>query len=257
MTFDDDPAAGWFFGLVAVLSLPLYLFGASGAALPFASALPISALMACVPAIAAMALTARRTGAQAAVRLFASAFHLRGISGLGWGLLALGTMPAAFAVTGWAVWQFGPGLPALTLLPAGVVLPAFGMFFLGALAEEIGWQGYAFPRLRKHHSALSAALIIGAVWALWHFVPFVQMGRGANWIFWHGMGMVLMRIIIVRLVTNAGQSILIAVLFHMMSNSVWGLFANFDPYYNPAVMCLVLLAPVSAGLLKLGAVASR
>lgn len=55
-----------------------------------------------------------------------------------------------------------------------------------------------------------------------------------------------MRILIVWLVVNAGKSILIAVLFHMMSNSIWGLFTNFDIYYNPTVMCLVLLAPVTA-----------
>ena len=64
--------------------------------------------------------------------------------------------------------------------------------------------------------------------------------------------MVLLRIIIVWLYVNAGYSILIAVLFHMMSNSVWGLFPDFDPYYNPVVMCLVLLAPVTAILLICG-----
>lgn len=257
MTLDGDRAAGWFFGLVVILSLPFYLLGATGAALPFAQALPISALMACVPAIVSMAMIARQAGGGAAAGLFASAFCLRGISGLGWGLLALGTMPLAFAVTGGAVWLFGSGLPALIPLPASTVISAFAMFFLGALAEEIGWQGYAYPRLRKHHSALSAALMIGAVWALWHVVPFMLAGRGANWILWHGMGMVLMRIIIVWMVSNAGQSILIAVLFHVMSNSVWGLFANFDPYYNPAVMCLVLLAPALMGLLKPGPTAPR
>jgi hypothetical protein len=34
------------------------------------------------------------------------------------------------------------------------------------------------------------------------------------------------------------------VLFHMMSNSVWGIFANFDTYYDPRIMCIVLLAAV-------------
>ena len=114
------------------------------------------------------------------------------------------------------------------------------------MAEEVGWQGYAYPRLTTRHSALTAALIIGVVWALWHVMPFALMGRSAAWIVWHGAAMVLMRIIIVWLVVNAGQSLAVAVLFQMMSNSIWGVFKDFGPWYDPKVMCMVLLAPVIA-----------
>ena len=90
------------------------------------------------------------------------------------------------------------------------------------------------------YSALQAALIIGVVWALWYAIPFALLGRSAKWIVWPGAGMVCLRIIIVWMVMNARRSTLIAVLFHMMSNSVWGVFTNFDPYYNPMVMSAVL-----------------
>lgn len=246
MNGHEDAAAGRFFGLVLVLSLPCYALGVTRTALPFAPALPISALMACVPMIAALGLLMRQSGATAAGRLFASAFQVRTIPNPWWALAALGLMPAAFAVTGGILWRSGAILPALHLLPTSAVIPAFVLFFLGAVAEEIGWQGYAYPRLNKRRSALSAALIIGVVWALWHVIPFTLMGRSAGWIIWQGLGMVLMRILIVWLVVNAGQSLLIAVLFHMMSNSVWGLFPHFDPYFDPMVMCAVLLAPVAA-----------
>jgi Type II CAAX prenyl endopeptidase Rce1-like len=113
-------------------------------------------------------------------------------------------------------------------------------------AEEIGWQGYAYPRLTLRYSPLQAALIIGVVWALWHIIPFALMGHGAEWIMWHSLGMVCMRIIIVWLFVNTGKSILIAVLFHVMSNFVWGLFTNFDPWYDPLFMCVVLLIAVAA-----------
>jgi uncharacterized protein len=246
MTAREDGTAGWFFGLVLILSLPFYAIGATGAALPFAPALPISALMACVPIGAALILVTRQRGAIAARGLFASAFHVRTIPHAGWVLVALGIMPVAFAVTGGVVWLSGTPVPTLQLLPLSAVMPAFALFFIGAVGEEIGWQGYAYPALAGRHSALSAALIIGVVWALWHFIPFALMGRSATWILWHSLGIVLMRIIIVWLVVNAGQSILIAVLFHVMSNSVWGMFPGFAPWYDPKIMCLVLLAPVIA-----------
>jgi uncharacterized protein len=232
-----------FFALVLLLSLPFYALGATRAALPFVPALPISALMAVVPILAAMGLVWRRGGTKAAGSLFTRAFSWRSIPGLGWVVLALAIMPVAFVLTAGLVWLSGVPLPVLHVLGASAVIPAFALFFLGAVAEEIGWQGYAYPRLNTGYSALTAALIVGVVWALWHVVPFALMGRSGSWILWHGLSIVLMRVIMVWLVVNAGQSILIAVLFHMMSNAVWGIFPEFAPWYDPKVMCIVLLGP--------------
>lgn len=229
-----------FFGTVLILSLPFYALGIAGNALPFAPALPISALMAIVPMIAAVGLMFRQSGWAAAGTLFKSALALQRIPNAWWALLSLCIMPAAFALTGGIIWLSGTAMPALHLLTLSAILPAFALFFLGAVAEEIGWQGYAYPRLTLRYAPLQAALIIGVVWALWHLIPFALMGRGATWIMWHSLGMVLMRIIIVWLFVNTGQSILIAVLFHVMSNSVWGMFSNFDAYYDPMLMFVVL-----------------
>lgn len=39
----------------------------------------------------------------------------------------------------------------------------------GGLGEELGWQGFALPRLKEKHGLLRASLIIGLVWTFWHF----------------------------------------------------------------------------------------
>ena len=229
-----------FFGLVLVLSLPFYALGLTGATLPFAAALPISALMACVPMAAALFLSARHEGQ------ISSAVPMRPLPKLRWTVAAFAIMPAAFAVTAAILWLSGAPLPPLTLLPLGAVLPAFALFFLGAVGEEVGWQGYAFPALAAGHTVLNCALIIGTFWAVWHVIPFALMGRSATWIVWHSFGMVLMRVLIVWLFVNTGQSLLIAVLFHVMSNSVWGLFSDYGPFYDPKILCAVLFLPVLA-----------
>lgn len=249
MKADTDRAAGRFFGLLFALSVPFYGLGITKAALPFAPALPISALMAIVPMIAALLLVHRHGGAAATGRLFRSAFDIQGIQSIWWVIFALATMPVAFALTAGLLWLSGAALPAPHLFPVGTILASFAIFFIGAVSEELGWQGYAYPRLTRRYSPLQTALIIGVVWALWHLIPFVLMGHNADWILWHSLTMVLMRIIIVWLVVNTGQSILIAALFHMMSNSVWGVLEFFDPYYDPLLMCAVLLAPMTAGIL--------
>ena len=232
-----------FFGLVLILSLPFYALGVGGNSLPFAPALPLNALMAIVPMIAALGLTIRQSGPASAGALFKSAFEFTRIPSWCWVLLSLSIMPVAFALTCGIIRLSGTTLPALHLLPFSAILPAFALFFLGAATEEIGWQGYAFPRLNQRHSALTAAVIVGVVWALWHVIPFALMGHSAAWIFWQGAGMVVMRILIVWLLVNACQGLLLAVLFHMMSNSVWGMFQDYGPWYDPMVMCLVLLIP--------------
>ena len=43
---------------------------------------------------------------------------------------------------------------------------SFGI--LAGILEEIGWTGFAYPRLRQHFAVLPAAAILGLFWGLWH-----------------------------------------------------------------------------------------
>jgi membrane protease YdiL (CAAX protease family) len=39
----------------------------------------------------------------------------------------------------------------------------------GGLGEEVGWRGFALPRLMEKHGAVRSSLITGVLWAIWHF----------------------------------------------------------------------------------------
>jgi membrane protease YdiL (CAAX protease family) len=38
--------------------------------------------------------------------------------------------------------------------------------------EELGWSGFAIPRLLKRYSVLSTGLLVGLLWGAWHFILF-------------------------------------------------------------------------------------
>ncbi len=58
----------------------------------------------------------------------------------------------------------------------GPLVFALGSLFAGPLSEELGWRGYAQPRLRSRLSPLVTSVVLGAVWALWHLPLFFLTG---------------------------------------------------------------------------------
>jgi membrane protease YdiL (CAAX protease family) len=103
-------------------------------------------------------------------------------------------------------------------------------FFVAAFGEELGWSGYAIDPLQERWQALPAAVVVGVVWAVWHWVPLVQADRPAAWIGWWALNTVALRILIVWIYNNTGQSVFAAALFHAMSNVSTITFAEF---YDP------------------------
>ena len=44
----------------------------------------------------------------------------------------------------------------------------YHFFFANTLGEEVGWRGFALPRLQARYSPLVASLIIALIWFAWH-----------------------------------------------------------------------------------------
>jgi len=54
----------------------------------------------------------------------------------------------------------------LSLLLFGIAWGLLG----GGFLEELGWTGFAVPKLRVHYSAVTTALIVGILWGVWHIL---------------------------------------------------------------------------------------
>jgi membrane protease YdiL (CAAX protease family) len=61
-------------------------------------------------------------------------------------------------------------LPAIftTADPLGLLLPGVTGGLLIGLCEELGWTGFAIPRLRLRYGVLATGLLVGVFWGAWH-----------------------------------------------------------------------------------------
>lgn len=232
-------SVGAFFLLVVLLSLPLWVVSQlTGLAL--IPGLPISALQALCPAIAASIVVGWNSGRGDVAGLLRRSFDYHRVRNRVWFLPALLLMPAIMFVS-WVILAFsGTALPApqFSILGECTIVAAF---FIGAQGEEIGWSGYAIEPIQGWWGPALAGLAMGAFWAGWHVIPDLQAGRGMIWVFWQFVGTVALRVIMVWLYNNSGKSVFLVVMFHMMINISEFPFSNYGPYYNPVVPGLILV----------------
>ena len=109
--------------------------------------------------------------------------------------------------------QIGPWYGILVAVVFQTLFP-----LAGAVGEELGWRGYALPRLQTSNSALTASLILGTIWAAWH-LPLYAAGVWTQPIP-HSLSIVAMAIMYTWLFNRTGGSVLLAMLFHGALNGV-------------------------------------
>jgi membrane protease YdiL (CAAX protease family) len=154
-----------FFLLVLVMSV--FLWGVGPVAEQFLAKdmlidLPLSSLMAFCPVIAAVILVQRESGWNGVNKLLRRSFDLRRIKGKTWYVPILFLMPTIMVL------QYGLMNPVRAPIPAPqfplLMAPVFfAIFFIAAVGEEVGWQGYAVETLLDRWNALTASVVLGIV----------------------------------------------------------------------------------------------
>ena len=96
----------------------------------------------------------------------------------GWYAVALLTAPlstaAVLILLSFFSSEFVPSIfmseNKISLLSMGIIAGLMVGFF-----EELGWTGFAIPRMRLRYGVLETGLIVGLLWGLWHFLLFWEM----------------------------------------------------------------------------------
>lgn len=180
---------------------------------------PLLLLGTFAPGLVALALTERAEGNEATRALLARIFrwqvHWR------WYVFALGYIAAiklsvalVIRVATGARPRFGE--EPLYLMAGVIVISTWVQ-----AGEEVGWRGYALPRLSEHVGLAAASVILGLLWATWHLPLFLfpasdtfgqsfplyvlqvtAMSVAMAWLYWRTDGSLLLVMILHAAVNN-------------------------------------------------------
>lgn len=238
-----------FFFLIFVLSIPFWLVGE--AKLPLPVNLPVSALTAFVPMIAATIVSFMQHGLGGIKELFQTLKDYQKIKSKVWYLPILLLAPLIYLVSFAVMRLTGRPLPDPIHIPF-LWLPIFFVIYLiTGIGEELGWSAYATPPMQHRLGPLRASFLLGVMWATWHSIAFLQTGLPVEWVIWQSIKTIAMRMIIVWFYNKAGKSVFSTILYHTTDNVSWSLFPNFGTHYDPMVTglihCLLTVIVVIAG----------
>ena len=125
------------------------------------------------PAIAAV-IASYREGGRASVRELLAGLRAWNVAPL-WFVLAL-ALPALLYLPVRAIYGLVPGNEGGPYLwPPGDAQHVVAALLV-PFGEEIGWRGFAQPRLVARHGPLRASVILGFSWGGWHLPMFVAVG---------------------------------------------------------------------------------
>ena len=108
------------------------------------------------------------------------------------------------------------GTEPLWLLPLAVAVSA--PFQAG---EEIGWRGFALPRLAQRFGLRGASVVLGAIWALWHLPKFYIADADAYHQSFavYAAQVIAMSVALAWIYYRSGGSLLLAMLMHSAVNN--------------------------------------
>ncbi len=154
-------------------------------------------------------------------------------------------------ISGWLTWRVHPGWYLFGLMPLVIAVTLAGgyialggtpaaastsitgtsLFWMiifnliqGATGEELGWRGFALPRLQQRYSPLVSALILGLAIAGWHSILHLIVPTSIpEWLFWLEL---VCYSVIVAWGYNRSGSLVIVSLFHFASNFGFAFVTN-------------------------------
>jgi uncharacterized protein len=171
------------------------------------------------PSLVALSLTARGEGAAGVGALVRRVIQWR-VAGR-WYLFAA-TYMAAIKLTVALIHRAATGAwPRFGHERLGIILVAIVISTPFQAGEEIGWRGYALPRLAARFGLARASILLGVIWACWHlpqfFIPEADTYRQSFFVY--VLQVTGLSVAMAWLWERTGRSLLLPMLMHAAVNN--------------------------------------
>lgn len=199
------------------------------------------------PALAAVLVTHIAYGKPSVRDLFTPFGHWR--VGFGWYLVAVfGPFLLFAAGQGLTRWL---GFTATTSSQGNLfslTLSALVMSLLSNPWEEVGWRNFALPHLQRRYTALTATLIVGVLWGLWHLPLFFWRGHPLSqspFLPWF-ISTVAVSFVYTWIYNGTRGSLLLVTLFHIAFNTFGAVFRGVSATSLGILSFLIAVALVAS-----------
>jgi membrane protease YdiL (CAAX protease family) len=213
------------------------------------------------PLVAALVVTSYEAGGAGRRALFRQLLRWR-VPGRWYVIAILG--PLALTAVAFSLWLLtGGSPPPAEAMAQWMLLPVYFVYILlfgGGVDVELGWRGYALPRLQQQYGAPIASVILGVAWAGWHIPAWFTPGSGQDAISFpvFVVSVIAAAILFTSLYNNTGGSLPVVILAHtvfdLCTTGPWSraLFtmppdlSGFDPFNLLTIV--VTIVAVAVGL---------
>jgi len=130
--------------------------------------------------------------------------------------------PVVLVLAAYGLWiATGGAPPPAEALAQWPLLPVFFVYILlagGGVDEEVGWRGFALPRLQDRFGALAASVVLGVFWAGWHIPAWFSPGSGQDLISFpvFVVSVIGAAIVFNWLYNSTGGALPLVIIFHTM-----------------------------------------
>jgi membrane protease YdiL (CAAX protease family) len=218
-----------FFALTFALAWTCWLPVATGIGVTSFAGRALVLLGVFAPAIAALALTARAHGGQG-VRALIDRIRPGPVAAR-WYLFAFGYMAVVKLMVALILRATTGAWPRFGDTPLVLIPVAIAISTPVQAGEEIGWRGYALPRMEKAMGLAPATVLLGAIWALWHLPLFFVRGAdtyGQSFPF-YTLQVIAISVAMGWLWANTGRTLLPVMLLHAAINNSKDLVPSATP----------------------------
>jgi hypothetical protein len=204
------------------------------------------------PSLAGITLTSILEGREGFRKLFSR--MKRWQVGFGWIAIAIFTIPVLMLST-----LYFLKATVSPVFEPGWMIPGFIAGLIAGFFEEIGWTGFALPRLQKKYGGWMAGILLGVLWAFWHMladyfgnIHTMQEAWFPHFLIYWAVSLTAYRLLMTWVYQNTG-SLLVAQLMHAFYTGTQVVltpaatsFAEGLLWKSILAVCLVLFAAIVA-----------